>query len=336
MASALVCQELLAHAKAALSNLEKTMVQLQHLEENLNQQKVQQEEEHAKVEAERKQVEQDRRTLDVEKAAMMKNSVGSNDLIGLNFRGEKTVIMKRSVLCKVEGSMLSAMFSGRHEDNLDRDKDGNVYVSYPPSVMMPLMDWLTVCQDLPPEIKPPAIDIPQGQKRMWDGTLKLFGLEPIACPASAPSVFSGLGTRIPIRALRGWTMAVRKRSKEPITWEDFSLTGISRDSLVLVGAKQPGTDELIMAAIGRLDVITTPGTRNRKHNKVYWSTSADLLCFTRSQFARFVTTQGFNGRISHMSRHCEGFSFISPYQSRHDNFERIIMIPIGPIIISDE
>jgi len=122
-------------------------------------------------------------------------------------------------------------------------------------------------------------------------------------------------------------MAVHKRSKEPITLGDFSLTGISRESPVLVGAKQPGTDLLIVAAIGRLDVITTPGTFNRKHNNVYWSTSADFFSFTSSPF-EFNDIDTLVKRL----RECSTWQL----WSRHDNFERIIMIPTGPIVICDE
>jgi len=131
------------------------------------------------VEIDHHEVHKYREDHGVHKPAMTKSRVGPNDLIGLTFQGEKKVLMKRSVLCQVEGSKLAAMFSGHYEDNLELDKDGNVYFNYPPAVMMPLMDWLTVLQDLAPDAELPTINIPEGYGTVWDGAVKFFGLESV-------------------------------------------------------------------------------------------------------------------------------------------------------------
>jgi len=151
------------------------MTELQHCEGQMEQEKSRLEQERAAIESDRQQIEEDRKCLEAEKAVMMKNGIGQNSLVGLNFRGEKTVVMKRSVLCQIEGSMLAAMFSGRYEDNLDYDRDGNVYVGYPPSVMVPLMDWLTGRQDVPADAEFPDVKVPEGMGNIWDGAVSFLG-----------------------------------------------------------------------------------------------------------------------------------------------------------------
>jgi len=168
----------------------------------------------------------------------MKNGVGPNNLVGLNFRGEKTVIMKRSVLCQIEGSMLAAMFSGRYENNLDHDRDGNVYIGYPPSVMIPLMDWLTAFQDAPPDAKAAIINIPPSFQDVWDGAVKFFGLESLFSRPPVAQMFSGIKNNLKISDLPGWRVALCKPANEITSMADFELPGIAQDSQLLIGAKK--------------------------------------------------------------------------------------------------
>ena len=65
-----------------------------------------------------------RTAFEQEKEAMAKLGIGNNDLIGLNFGGEQVVAFKRSLLLQLEGSMFASMFSGRHEEQLNRDERG--------------------------------------------------------------------------------------------------------------------------------------------------------------------------------------------------------------------
>jgi len=324
------CQEMVTNAKTALLNLELAVAQLQQLEENVIQEKARLQLERTQLEYDRQQVEKHRENLEVEKASMMKNGVGPNNLVGLNFRGELTVVMKRSTLCQVEGSMLAAMFSGRYENNLDHDRDGNVYVGYPPTVMVPLMDWLTACQDMPLETKFPAIEIPNGLEIIWDGVVKFFGLESVLCP---PKVFSGVQQNLKITDLKGWRMAVCKHCTEMTTMADFKLPGVSPDSEVLVGAKKLGKDELILAAIGRLDVIATPGNDNRHHNNVYWSYHSLGFGFSARPFSstQKLCVQATAGRLCiqldterHHGR--QTFCFWSDVAECSQPFEKVIMV----------
>jgi len=180
------------------------------------------------------------------------------------------VVMKRSFLCQIEGSMSASIFSGRYENNLDYDKDGNLYIGYPPSVVIPLMDWLTACQDTPHDEKAPTMNIPQSHKDLWDGVVIFFWLESLFSRPPVAKLFSGVQTNLKMSDLPGWRVALCKPPSEISATADFSLPGITQDSHVLIGAKELGEDGLFVAAIGRLDIITTPGD-DHHHHDVYWA-----------------------------------------------------------------
>jgi len=299
------------------------MVELQQCEEHIIQEKATLQHDRAKIEDDRQQIQKDREHLEAEKATMMSNGVGSNNLVGLNFRGEKTMVMKRSVLCQVEGSMLAAMFSGRYENNLDYDRDGNVYVGYPPSVMVPLMDWLTACQDAPTEAQCPHVDIPTCQQTIWDGVVKFFGLESVPAPPSL-QMFNGVKRNLKISDLEGWHLALCKHCTELTTMADFSLPGISHDSPVLVGAKKPSEDRLLVAAIGRLDVIASQDNQDRHHNNVYWSLNDRVLAFCEEQVG-ISRLQNVDQSFVIAGHKGACWSFHSDTAAL--KFEKIIMVP---------
>jgi len=278
--------------------------------------------EKAALEDEKAALEVEKATFKHEKATVVKNAASPKDLISLNFRGEKMVMMKRSVLCRIEGSLLEAMFNGRDEDSLEQDRDGNVYVGYPPAVMMPLMDWLTACQDVPPEEKLPAINTPMGYENIWKGAIKFFGLEAAVCP---PVMFSGVMNNVKINALKGWDIALCKHCTENPTLADFKLPGISQDSAVLVGAKKAGTDELIVAAIGRLDVIAKAGNFNLQHNGVYWTwVSDEFFLFSDHPLGSFCASSNFAA-----AGVCQWAVGANETGVNSDEFEKIVMAPIG-------
>jgi len=280
-------QHFLTNAKASLSNLENAIAELQDQEKRLSQEKEELQQERTNIEHARQQVETDRDQLETEKAIMMKNGVGPNNLVGLNFRGEKTVVMKRSVLCQIESSMMAAMFSGRYEKNLDHDKDGNVYIGYPPSVMLPLMDWLTAFQDAPPDGKVPEMNVPPGHQDVWDGAVKFFGLESLFSPPCVARMFSGVQRNLKMSDLPGWRVALCKPANDITTVADFNLPGIAEESHVLIGAKRTDEDKLFVAAIGRRDFIREViATRcwNQHHNDVYWGFTGNFFCLSAAPF----------------------------------------------------
>jgi len=159
----------------------------------------------------------------------------------LNFRGEKKLMVKRSLLCQLEGSMLAAMFSGRYDDNLDYDKDGNVFIDYPASVMVPLMDRLTLCRDVPPGTQLPDIVVPTGYEGILDCAVDFFGLEQAVHRAADPppielnDIKQGLKLSEKFSELKGWIVAWC----EPVT-KDMGILAfmflVSVKIMILVGA----------------------------------------------------------------------------------------------------
>eukprot|EP00574_Skeletonema_japonicum_P013878 CAMPEP_0201716398 /NCGR_PEP_ID=MMETSP0593-20130828/2375_1 /ASSEMBLY_ACC=CAM_ASM_000672 /TAXON_ID=267983 /ORGANISM="Skeletonema japonicum, Strain CCMP2506" /LENGTH=336 /DNA_ID=CAMNT_0048206189 /DNA_START=1051 /DNA_END=2061 /DNA_ORIENTATION=+ len=65
-----------------------------------------------------------------------------NDVIQLNVGGRTNIAVLRSLLTQFEGSMLAAKFSGRWDDSMEKDRDGNIFVDQDPDNFMILIDYL--------------------------------------------------------------------------------------------------------------------------------------------------------------------------------------------------
>jgi len=325
MSCAEAVQHLFINAKAALSNLEHAIAELQRQERQILQEKEELQQERINIEHARQQVETDRDCLEAEKATMMNNGVGPNNLVGLNFRGEKTVVIKRSVLCQIEGSMLAAMFSGRYENNLDRDIDGNVYIGYPPSVMIPLLDRLTALKDVPADAQAPTMNIPKSHQDMWDGAVKFFGLDSLFYQPPVAKNFSGVQQNLKMSDLPGWRVALCKPANLITTVDDFNLPGFAQDSHVLIGAKKPGKDELLVAAIGRRDIITTRGWGHH-YNSVYWGFNDKVFHFSARPVAHCDASYALPSSIeSNTCAKCWWSTTETSVNGTH--FEKVIMVP---------
>merc|ERR1719188_2931285 len=107
---------------------------------------------------------------------MVKEGVGNNDLLCLNFGGERTIQVKRSLLLQFEDSMLAAMFSGRYEEQLERDQEGNIFLDYSPGVMMPLIEFLRRRRDACESNRTPLPEVPQSERSAWNVMVDFFGL----------------------------------------------------------------------------------------------------------------------------------------------------------------
>jgi len=129
------------------------------------------------LKAEREQLEKEKREFATEKGKLLSHGCGTGDLIGLNFGGEAVVTVKRSLLQQVDGSMLERIFSGRYEDLLDRDSDGNVFWDYPPGIMLPLINMLRLRRDMCGKGFLPLPDVPVDLRMSWNLMVQFFGLE---------------------------------------------------------------------------------------------------------------------------------------------------------------
>ena len=94
-----------------------------------------------RIEAKRKEVESQEKALNDERERMMQTVVKDDDVISLNIGG-KNMAASRSTLCQVKGSLLASMFSGRWEDGLKKDKQGNVFLDFNPTCFKLILNYL--------------------------------------------------------------------------------------------------------------------------------------------------------------------------------------------------
>ena len=94
-----------------------------------------------RIEAKRQEVESQEKALNEERQRMMQILVKDDDVISLNIGG-KNMAASRSTLCQVEGSLIASMFSGRWEDRLKKDKQGNVFLDFNPDCFKLILNYL--------------------------------------------------------------------------------------------------------------------------------------------------------------------------------------------------
>ena len=63
-----------------------------------------------------------------------------SDVLQLNIGGSHCSVSRRT-LCQYEPSLLAAKFSGRWDDNVEKDADGRFFIDQPSHLFMPLVDF---------------------------------------------------------------------------------------------------------------------------------------------------------------------------------------------------
>merc|ERR1719324_2246882 len=148
--------------------------------------------------------------------------------------------------------MLARMFSGRYEDNLDRDKDGNAFVDYSSRVMNNLIRYLRLVRDavpgtalvMYPEVSPE-------DRAETSAMLRFFGLS-----HCFTTMFVGIQNDVEISTLSGWSMLCSKPYSHPTIMEDFRVPEGLAGTALLLGARRRGSGLLAVAAMGRVEVVT--------------------------------------------------------------------------------
>jgi hypothetical protein len=64
-----------------------------------------------------------------------------SDVLHLNIGGTKTAALRRT-LTSVPGSMLATRFSGRWDDSIEKDRDGNFFIDQPFELFEPMLNYL--------------------------------------------------------------------------------------------------------------------------------------------------------------------------------------------------
>jgi hypothetical protein len=123
----------------------------------------------------------------------------ARDILHLNISGIRTISVLRSTLTSMEGSMLATKFSGRWDDSLETDDQGRFFINQPPSLFMPLIEFLQCKEnDGGTPIRSPTKDDVQGPPSNFDRfttMLDFYGMTSFVWPAE-------------IRFLRGYSNKV--------------------------------------------------------------------------------------------------------------------------------
>lgn len=83
-------------------------------------------------------------------------SATPGDVIRLNIGGTILDVLRRT-LCHAEGSMLASKFSGRWDDSLEKDSDGNFFIDQPYELFIVLIDYFRACAAATPKGPPISI-----------------------------------------------------------------------------------------------------------------------------------------------------------------------------------
>jgi len=88
------------------------------------------------------------------------------DIVDLNIGG-RIFSVKRTTLCQIEGSLLSSMFSGRWEKNLERDENNRVFMDIDPDCFGLILKWLRMLKVNPNAKFPHISDTLKHEMQNW-------------------------------------------------------------------------------------------------------------------------------------------------------------------------
>jgi hypothetical protein len=120
-----------------------------------------------------------------EKTTICGNAAPS-DVLHLNVGGTKMAVLRRT-LTSIPGSMLASKFSGRWDESMERDRDGNIFIDQPFPVFELMVNYLRAkaCQtpNAPPLTSPNFDDIKSVTKedflRMVEYYAMVVGIHPV-------------------------------------------------------------------------------------------------------------------------------------------------------------
>ncbi|KAL7522894.1 hypothetical protein ACHAWX_007775 [Stephanocyclus meneghinianus] len=110
----------------------------------------------------------------------MNAQLPNSDVLELNVGGTITTVLRRT-LTSVEGSMLASRFSGRWDDTLEKDKNGNFFIDQPIHLFQPMIDYLRARNSetpLGPPVTSPDEFENETQRRNFVRMVEYFGMTP--------------------------------------------------------------------------------------------------------------------------------------------------------------
>jgi len=112
-------------------------------------------------------------------------NVDSSDLLDI-CAGGKIITVTRGTLTQLQGTLLAALFSGRWENQLQKDGKGHIFLDVNPSCFKSIVDYLNERNISPPDapLDPPFVE--KDDEVFLDRLLKMFGMcgmDKVYCPA---------------------------------------------------------------------------------------------------------------------------------------------------------
>ena len=105
-----------------------------------------------------------------------------DDVLHLDIGGTPVNVLRRTLL-QVEGSMLASKFSGRWDDNLEKTRDGRIFIDQPIELFLPLINYLrALATHHPPVPLPSPPTIADDRRQEFFRIVEYYGLSPGVFP----------------------------------------------------------------------------------------------------------------------------------------------------------
>eukprot|EP00592_Proboscia_alata_P013294 CAMPEP_0194388164 /NCGR_PEP_ID=MMETSP0174-20130528/96799_1 /TAXON_ID=216777 /ORGANISM="Proboscia alata, Strain PI-D3" /LENGTH=482 /DNA_ID=CAMNT_0039179133 /DNA_START=189 /DNA_END=1637 /DNA_ORIENTATION=- len=116
-------------------------------------------------------------------------SAKPSDVLNLSLGGRRVSVLRRT-LCYADGSMLASKFSGRWDDTLEKDTDGNFFIDQPAHLFESLIDFFRASANVTPNGPPVKIcrySIPKPSHTIWCDLdfmrmVEYYGCTPVVYP----------------------------------------------------------------------------------------------------------------------------------------------------------
>jgi BTB/POZ domain len=104
------------------------------------------------------------------------------DVLQLNIGGSKRIAVLRSTLTCVENSMLATRFSGRWDDILEKDRDGNFFIDQPADLFIPMIEFLQGSKVCVPFLSLENFDGSFDRFKTFADMVEYYGMTPVVLP----------------------------------------------------------------------------------------------------------------------------------------------------------
>jgi hypothetical protein len=153
------------------------------------------------------QIDQRLAELHAQQAALAEQHGGTKvkgtDKLKLNVGGQR-VVARRETLCQFPTTRLAALFSGRWENRLLRDKKGRVFLDVNPACFKKIVDFHNLYKIADPDDPPSLPEVAPEDKATFDRLCDFFGLTEALAPP-VPELDSAIVSEAAhLDALNGW------------------------------------------------------------------------------------------------------------------------------------